>query len=441
MIVDVGVLADELEQLLRAKDYERVLLKIANFATGLHNELLVGLSRNPETTNTALFVPVLDSLIHRVGQALSTASPTRPAKRTESNFVLHVATELYPVGGHTRVVADVIRALPERRHCVVITDMFGNYSAGKYSVADVDQIFAGTETGFVVLNVGSGVDKVRQLIGILAAGDPMACFMYAHHGDVVANAAVTESTCRRSIFVHHADHMPSLGPTRADYLHLDLSPVCHRQCLAIAGNAPIFLGLTAEDRGVKPLVERERSKMSAACSGPMHKFWPDPPGVRYADVVREVMRSAGGKYYHIGGMPPDALAQIQRELATAGVDPARFVDMGGVRSVWDTFLQLEIDFYVDSLRLGRVKTIVEALGAGLPIVMPAPPDPPSLLYSDMTMGAAVTWRLPEDIPKVVEMIQRDQRGFAARSRQIFDEYYSQTKFAEKVRNVSRGKHL
>src|ERR1700751_465999 len=51
----------------------------------------------------ALFIPELDNLAYKAGLILA---PYRHAP-SKSNLLVHVATEVYPIGGHTHVIEDI----------------------------------------------------------------------------------------------------------------------------------------------------------------------------------------------------------------------------------------------------------------------------------------------------------------------------------------------
>src|SRR5262249_43396889 len=57
----------------------------------------------------ALYVPELDELVRKA--SLIVVPDANPP--TNSKLLVHVATEVYPTGGHSRVIEDIAAALPE----------------------------------------------------------------------------------------------------------------------------------------------------------------------------------------------------------------------------------------------------------------------------------------------------------------------------------------
>jgi len=431
MIVEANELAGELKRLVDANRREEALYRAAVFLGETDGRMIAALRRNPLEARLALFVPALDSLVRDMGVALAEATEEQPGTTLGGDLIFHVLTEIYAVGGHTRVLADVINGLPEYRHRVVLTDLYGRISAKELPIPDLAAFLEGKSVETLVLAPAKLEDRVRQLVGLLLQARPAACFLYPHHADVIATAAVSDRTCRRSILVHHCDHLPSLGPTRGDYVHADVTAECHGECLKITGGTARYLGLTAQDYGAG-VAKEGKDTLDAACSGPPAKFWPDPPGFRYVDLVREVMHSAGGRYYHIGGIPPSVLADIRSHLEAAAIESSRFVDVGRVESVWQTLKGLDADFYVDSYPMGGGKTLVEALGVGLPVIIPSIAGRSPLAVPGLNMESAIRWRSVEEIASVVNLVRQNRGTLSVRSRRDYDANYSQARFREKL---------
>jgi hypothetical protein len=87
------------------------------------SELTVKLLSEP-LRGRALFIPELDELARKA--SLVVAPVSNPP--TNSKLLVHVATTVYPTGGHTRVIEDIVASLPEYRHVLVTTVMDRSHS-------------------------------------------------------------------------------------------------------------------------------------------------------------------------------------------------------------------------------------------------------------------------------------------------------------------------
>ena len=102
-----------LANFLKNGDTEMFLSRLAELMLKLLSESFMG---------RALFVPRLDDLARKANLLIS---PDRKShdRPTNSKVLVHVATIVYPIGGHTRVIEDIAAALPDHRHILLITGM------------------------------------------------------------------------------------------------------------------------------------------------------------------------------------------------------------------------------------------------------------------------------------------------------------------------------
>jgi hypothetical protein len=85
--------------------------------------------------------------------------------------------------------------------------------------------------------------------------------------------------------------------------------------------------------------------------------------------VPHILKASGGTHIHIGALSPRMLAVIARGMKELGIAPDRFIHIKFVPSLWQALLDLEVDVYLGSFPLGGGRASVEAMGAGMPLII------------------------------------------------------------------------
>jgi len=399
-----------LAALLDRGNMEMFLKRLAELSVKLLSDPLRG---------RALFVPELDELARR-SSLIITPKPHPPAN---SKLLLHIATEVFPTGGHTRVIEDVAAALPDYRHVLLITNMHG----ANPDLACLKPRFDELGLMLHVLQCLSWTERARELSSLIAALRPQAVLLFAHQDDSIVNAGVAGHAAPCVLFVHHADHQPSLGAFRLDYAHLDLTPACHSICTARALLQPSFVNLTAKDIGAVQSVERHPI-IGVTCGSP-HKY-AGSNQFTYAQLLAALFANGVGQILHIGYMPESQKDEIRADIAASGQDPSRIIFLPNTPSLAVKLQEISPDFYMTSHPIGSGKATVEALSVGLPVLFICPAGTLPLLNPDMTFSASVLLSALEQIPAAVHRLETEKNTLAKRSREVYEKHYSPAAFRE-----------
>jgi Tfp pilus assembly protein PilF len=350
---------------------------------GLMTELSVRLGKNDTESSLALlqdFVRscILDRRAHarvfadrrldercqRIGAAvLSRMQPSAAAANDRVDCVI-LATELYRVGGHTAVIDDLLRS--ERlgeRIVVLLTDAFGTGDA------DV----AGERLGSAVcVHVAPRSDlsgKLRWTLDRLCALRPRRLILMNHHHDAIAIAAAQPCLAEQTVFYHHADTQLCLGVTLAHAMHVDPHPMGLDNCRNSVGvPSPVYWPLVARDQGcdhVRPL--KIDGKLRTCSTGTANKF-DFPYKYAYSDLLPRILQVTRGVHVHIGPLPQATTDRIRRRLDELGVPPQHFVQIPSVPSLWQALQGFCVDLLLASFPLAGGKALIEAMGAGIPVV-------------------------------------------------------------------------
>jgi hypothetical protein len=367
----------------------------------------------------ALFVPELDELARKASLILA---PQRNSVTT-SKVLVHVATEVRPVGGHTHVIEDIAALLPDHEHVLILTGMDRSHP----NLISLKSRLEELRLNVRLLHCSSRAEKARELSSLIGVLDPCAVLLMANHDDAIAYSAVAGHATQRVLFLHHADHQPSLGATRLDYTHIDLTPACHAVCASHPDLQASLLNLTVEDIGTVQLTQR-RPLIGVTCGSP-HKY----AGViefSYAELLNGLFSAGVARIFHIADMPGWQRDQIRADIVAKGQDPNRLVFLSNTLSLAKKLMELSPDFYLTSHPLGGGKATVEALSVGLPILFVCPTSRFPLLGPDMTFGTSINLSALGQIPAAIHRLESDKKTSAKRSREIYEKYYSTTAFRE-----------
>lgn len=372
----------------------------------------------------ALFVPQLDELVRRASLVI-TPKPNPP---TNSKLLVHITSQVYPWGGHTRVIEDIAASLPEYQHELIVTEMEDTHP----DLARVKPRFDELNLRVRLLSRLTREERATELSSLITALAPDAIVFLAFSADTAAHVGVAAHSAQRVLFLHAGDHHPSLGAFRPDYTHVDLTPACHKICASHSCLHASMLNLTVKDLGTVQPVER-RPILGATCGSP-HKY-AGSTEFSYAELLSALFAAGVDQLLHIGEMPEEQKNRVRSEITANGQDASRVVFLPNTPFLTAKLLETCPDFYLISHPIGSGKATVEALSVGLPILHPRPASGLPLLFVDMTFGNAVTIRSLEETLPAVLRLRTEMGTLAKHSRQVYERHYSPTAFRETLRSL------
>lgn len=412
IVAGIGDHVASVASLLERGDIETFLKRLAELTAKLLSESLKG---------RALFIPDLDELARKASLIIAPKA-TSP---THSKLLVHVATEIYTTGGHTRIIEDIAATLPEYWHVLVITAMHSSDPRLASLRSRLDELGVNVHP----LQCLSWAERARELSSLVTALSPQAVLLFAHHHDSVAYAGVAGHSAPCVLFLHHADHQPSLGASRTDYTHIDLTPACHRVCASHPHLQASLLNLTVKDIGTVQLVERH--PLTGVTCGSPHKY-AGSSQFSYAQLLAALFASGVNQILHIGDMPASQKDQICADIVANGQDARRIVFLPNTPSLAAKLVEISPDFYLISHPIGSGKATVEALSVGLPILYVCPSSTLPLLNPDMTFNTSVLVSALEQVPVAVRRLEMEKSTLAKRSRETYEKHYSPAAFRERL---------
>jgi hypothetical protein len=253
---------------------------------------------------------------------------------------------------------------------------------------------------------GKHIEKLDWLQKRLLALIPSDVWLFNHHQDSVAVAAVQPDAGYRLHFYHHGDHHLCLGVHLQYADHVDIHPMGYHYCrdeLNIKDNR--YLPMTVKDMGDRPKSLQFKSGSNlVTCTAAGFNKVEVPYFIQYVNVIPELLHASGGKHIHIGRLTPLALMRIRSGMRKLGLHDSAFVYIPFVTSVWKALHEYQVDLYITSFPYGGARTLIEVMGAGIPIAIHSHCTSRLLGTFDMAYEGALVWRNPKELYDFVQSI-------------------------------------
>lgn len=383
----IASLVANAEQALGAGDVDRALRITHDFVERVITE--------PLCTAHVFASRRLDAFCQRVGEynlrQPGVASGDPWPGRSGRPLVVYVLTRLQKSGGHSRVVEDFIRAQPGKDHLILATGI-----AGASDPVFLERVESGGNVRFVAAPAGGLQSRLVWLQGMLMGCGAEHVYLFNHHQDSVAVAAIQPAMGLAASFYHHADHHLCLGVHLPHLVHVDPHPMGYHNCRDRLGLQNCYVPLTFEDQGRRdgnlPFVPDGAITTATAARSNKIEI---PYYLSYLDLIPRMLKATGGRHVHIGRLSPWALHRLRRGMRREGVPSDRLVYEAWTPSVWGALQTHGVDVYLASFPYGGAITLIEAMGAGVPVVMHRHMYSPILSCLELAYPEAFSWRDPD----------------------------------------------
>lgn len=321
---------------------------------------------------------------------------------TRMPLVVYIVSRLQRSGGHARLVQDFIRLQPEKYHLVLSTEV-GGPSEKKF----VMKYYNDDNMKLLLAPKGSFLARLEWLQILLLINQPDHIFLYNHHEDSVAAAAIIPEMGHKGSFIHHGDHHLCLGVFLNHLTHIDLHPMGYHYCRDVLSIKNHYLPLTFEDKGCiltqHSFLGKEGIITATAARSNKVEI---PYFISYLDFIPRLLKATKGRHIHIGRLTPWGLRRICRKMSIEGVALDRFVYLEWTASVWKSLQDYRVDIYIASFPYGAGLTLIEAMGAGIPVIMHNHVYSSVLAGLELAYQEAFSWSDPEALIRHLKDIER-----------------------------------
>ena len=382
----------------------------------------------------------LDLLCQRVGAAnfLNIKNEIEQKSAIQGNrpVIVYIVTRLQKSGGHTRVIESFIEAQPWAKHVVLSTELFGRSDA---------QYFAGVSTRQLdIIYEQAPKENFQQRLTWLQMRllrvQPQKIYLFNHHQDSVAVAAIQPEMGFDASFYHHGDHHLCLGVYLSHLKHIDPHPMGYHNCRDSLGISNTYIPLTIDDKGNRPSnLPFLHDGMLTTCTAARSNKIEIPYFISYLELIPSLLQTTRGKHIHFGRLTPWALFRIRRMLRCYGLPQDRFIYIPWVQSVWRALHQYQVDLYVASFPYGGGMTMIEAMGAGIPVALHRHVFSRILSGIDLGYSGVFTWRYPEELLSYCASITaKDLKEASNAGRMHFERFYSSEHLSQFIGEADAG---
>jgi hypothetical protein len=374
-------------EFIKNEDYENALILIHDFVDKIITE--------PLLTSTILGSRELDFLCSYIGSAnlkrLNLASVD--SCRQIDDFV-YLITKIQKSGGYINVIEDFIKSRPDSNHLILISELEGKSEIdlflSRFDISNKVEIKISPTHKYMLT-----LDWLQQE---LAQNGAATVYLFNHPQDSVAVACLQPGLFKKAFFYHHSDHHLSLGVHIKYFEHIDFHPMGYHFCRDILSIQNKYIPLVFHDKGKLPQGKRfkENGFLNTATAARSNKI-EIPYYVSYLEVIPKLLSVTNGRHIHIGHLTPWALFKIRRQLKKRGVSNNRFIYIPWVSSVWEALHEYKIDLYIGSFPYGGGLTLVEAMGAGVPVALHKHFHSRVLSCIDLAYKDVFKWQDPEEL--------------------------------------------
>jgi hypothetical protein len=316
--------------------------------------------------------PAAEQLLLDIGRrdvrASHVAPRSSPVRSSSPRRVVHVATRLLPVGGHSRLLINWIRNDTTAVHSVVLTDQ-ADGTLSSWVRAALDELRVPVTT---LSTADSWTDRAGALRDVVCASADTV-LLHTHQFDVVAPLALAVPATPPVAVVNHSDHTYWLGASVADTI------VCIRPFaweVSAARRAARSLHLVPIPLAIRPTpIDRAAARAKLGLSptdvalltiSARHKLTPTATHDFFAVGDAILRRHPEARIYVVG----TTLAEVEA-LLPSGTPRERFLFVGPQSD--PSVYQAAADIYLEGLPYGSLTALLESVAFGaFPVLMYAP---------------------------------------------------------------------
>ncbi len=342
-------------------------------------------------------------------------------KDSSHSKIVYIVSRLQQSGGHSRLLLDFIRAQPGSDHLILSTRVGGR--TDDEFIGQLSLISDSVETLFAP--IGNLQARLSWLQSILISCGPRHIHLLNHHQDSVAVSAMIPELEIEGSFHHHGDHHLCLGVHLDHINHIDFHPKGYHCCRKVLGISNRYLPFCIEDQPNYSYECRDRKSplLTSATVARFNKI-EVPYHTNYLDVIPEILKATGGRHVHIGKLTPLALRRIRKGMRKHDIPKDRFIYIKWSTNIWKSLNEFGVDIYITSFPFGGGLTLIEVMGAGIPIILHQDASLTFLGGAEMVYPDAFRWSDSKELIKHLENLRLDDlRSESRLSRLRYEKFH------------------
>ncbi len=284
------------------------------------------------------------------------------------NSCLHVMTECYLYGGHTRVVEHWIEmSSPEQKHSVVLLKQKSDISERLK-----ENIQKKNGNLYIFEETDNQIDKAIKLRQIATSYEYV--ILHTHMDDPIATVAFSHKNFKRPvIFFNHADHSFWIGKNVSDVI-ADINfnrsitetkrNITNRRKLPIPLGRHIWPNMTNKKRLRKKLGVSEEKKVIVT-SGNSFKYNPIMGDKSYFELLDGILGCIDDVHVFVIG--PDKNEQNWQELKYKYSERLEILGIIPYNEEYTDYLSIA-DLFLDSYPMNGYTACLDAIALGLPFI-------------------------------------------------------------------------
>jgi len=380
----------------------------------------------PSCNSIAYGSEKIDSLCNLIGEEnlkLHKISIKNNRKLSDINY--YIATKVLNSGGHSKLIANLINAKPDEKHCILLTGI-----RGKSDTEFFKKEMCIENVELKILNVPfKRLDqKLTWMQKHLSSENPKKVHLFNDHNDSVAVSSISKSMNIDCNFYHHADYKICLGVFSKNFKHIDVNNCAYFNCKNTLDIENYYVPCAVEDLGFRDVSNNSNSHLITCSVGGRNKIEED-----YAydnlKIIVDILKSSKGKHVHIGKLTPIGILKIKYLLFKNKISFKNFKYIKWTKSVWKTFQNEKIDLFIAPFPIVGGMTLIEALGSGIPIACHKNIYSRNLSGIDMINMNSFLWENDDELLYFISKISKNKLSTMSKSgRDFYEKYYSLDNF-------------
>lgn len=296
--------------------------------------------------------------------------PEQKVKNPDKNRVAFLATRLYDVGGHTKLIDGISEMLSDKYETqVFLSNKRKALGEAKVMMAQIEKHTPISDT----LLAGGFKDKLDDLYAKIVEFSPRVIFVYIHTNDVLAVAAlalIKKHTNIKVIYSNHASHAPALGFSFADLILEGMSTTHYITKHFRKQDRCMINGLYGNKKENIPnyskfQIDRERRKYGVKSKnyftlsgGASYKFF-DGDSSPYFEMIKNLLKKESNLIHVIATNITDKQEKIVKKIFGASQTRRRLRIVPFLKDYMKTFKSCDV--YIDSSPIGGALTQIDLM--------------------------------------------------------------------------------